>query len=124
MPISVQLSAASQQEDGTIDLGEVLARDGLGDGEPVRIVGSNTGTATLRQVTVGVAGPGADFVQLAVDEGGPGVWAASAESIRVVDGSLFPGTEFSFWAKAVYNSDDLEGVKDFEFVLGAVSVGA
>lgn len=127
MPASLTLYDLSDLGNGgagDISLGEVLIREGLGEGEPVRVMAVNDGTVALREISVHVSDEGADFAQLAVDnDGEPGVWAAPGESISLSEGTLFPGEELTFWSRAIYDAEHLEGLKEFSFVTEATSIG-
>jgi hypothetical protein len=105
-----------------VELSEVDIDGNLSEGEPERFTLRNAGGSMIREITVGLDGPGRQNVQLAVDEDeGPGVWAAPGEEILVFQGALPPGEEVAFWSRGIYSPEDSEGGLEFDFLLGTVA---
>jgi hypothetical protein len=98
--------------------------ESFAEGKPVKIIGANTGTTLIRDLQIGLAGEGANNVQLAIDrEDSPGVWASEGQGIYAAD-MLRPGDRFSFWSRGMFSMDDMEGERTFEFVFKGTSIGA
>jgi len=102
-----------------ITLGELLMdpREPFGTGKSTEIVVRNEGDTVLRDVSVHIGGEASSFVLLsdAADvEVFPGAPVSHEET-------MYPGDEFSVWAKPIYNATDAEGNKNFEMVIRARS---
>lgn len=95
-------------DSNTLNLSEELETDTPGEGEAKALEITNTGDEQIADITVGLGGPGASFVQLAVDKMGiPGVWASPGEEIVVMkDGNLRRGSKIRFWSRALFDADD------------------
>jgi hypothetical protein len=128
MPAGLQLSLDVDREQAVelVQLGEILlpeTEDDLIYGHPLKMWATNTGDTVLRQIEVHLQGDGGTHVQLAVDEeGSPGTWASAGESI-ILDQTLEPQAEFSFWARGIYHASDAEGRLPFDIQFKALSIG-
>lgn len=108
-----------------VTLSDVEIREGdIGEGRANRVFARNIGDTVVRDITVGLKGEGAQFVQLAQDvDGQPNVWAAPGESIQGHQGSLYRQDGFSFWARGIFSLEDREDVYDFSFTIRGISTG-
>lgn len=126
MPANISLSV-DDEDISTVLLGEVLAPDTFEEaveGEAKKILGKNDGDGAIRELSIQLDGEAARNCQLSIDlDGKPGIWASPGESILVESGTLYPGGDFSFWARGVYHVDDLEGNKKLDIILSGVSIG-
>jgi hypothetical protein len=120
VPAGLTLYADDEPID-LVQLGEIIiAEDGLSEGEPIEIVAENTGTTNLRKLSVGIDGPGKSQVQLGL---ATDTWQEPGGPIEPVDGTLYRGERFTFWARGVYRTDDAEDRKQFKIVFTATSTG-
>ena len=106
-----------------VELSDLEIVEGIGEGEPTQIW-ALVKDGHLRQIEVALEGPGAENVQLAVDDGDghPAVW--SAEGIMINSGgTVFDGEKFSFWVRGVYAFDDREDTLPFNFNVKAKAIG-
>jgi hypothetical protein len=127
MPAEIALFSDADLSDPfeTIRLGDVDVVNDYGVGEPKQIFVKNTGTTNLREIVVNVEGPGAGYVQLAVDkDGSPGAWQSPGRAIKLDDGTVFKGASFSFWSRGMFSLDDIERIYPFEFAFDFKSIGA
>lgn len=115
------MPAALSLDTDMVTLGEVTIGTAFEHGEARRISVRNSGDTVLREISVGLEGDGASFVQLARDSEGPGVWADRGQSINV-SGEIFPGDSFVFWARGIFSPEDREGNQPFDFNIEALSV--
>ena len=106
-----------------VHLQDMSVVDGIGNGQPMQIWGHVAGTSHLRMIEISLGGPGAENVQLAIDDDGkPAVW--SAEGILIDGGgTIFSGEKFSFWVRGVYAFDDREDSLPFDFNIKAKAIG-
>ncbi len=108
--------------DGPIELADVnIENDPVATGKEMVIGLRNTGRSRIRKIVIKLEGDGADHVQLARDEDGPGVWASPGESIVAFTGVLMPGDAINFWSRGTYNIDDLEERLPYEYVVDTIS---
>ena len=120
MPVEISFfkDEAFQDQIYNVHLTDTDITDGVGIGEPTPIYALNSGDTRLRGLFVGLAGDGAELVQLAQDqEGEPGVWAAPGESIIIDSETIFPKEHFVFWMRAMFDLEDREGEYPFSFVI-------
>jgi len=109
-----------------IELGEIHLSDsgeGFLEGEPRRYGIKNTGTTNMRHVEIGLAGDGAERVQIAPDiDGEPGQFT-DADTFLELSGeaTLFRDETVYFWLRPAYTPEDAEGRKLFRVVLNAES---
>jgi hypothetical protein len=108
-----------------IHLSETMIPDeanSIGTGEPIRIVVRNSGDTLLREITVGIDGPSADHIQLAIEAGGePMSWTDPGRSITLGSLEMKPGDTAAFWSRTFYTPEDAEGSLEGQFVIQAIS---
>jgi len=91
----------------TLNLSEELETGEAGTGQLKQLEITNTGDEQIAEITVGLGGPGAGFVQLAVDKKNqPGVFAARGEEIVMKNLNLRKGSKVRFWSRAAFSEDD------------------
>src|SRR6059058_5466835 len=98
---------------GGLRLSEMEVGDELEFGRPERSTIVNDGDTRVVDISVDLEGDGSQLVQLAVESGDePGVWAEAGRGIRLAE-RLDPGESASFWARARFGPDDMEGSYEF-----------
>lgn len=122
MPASVSIVTA---EDGApVQLSETFIPDdpsSLGMGKETRVAIMNTGTTLLREIEVSMDGTVGNNIQLAIDtDGQPGAWTDTNGSL-VFSAEVKPTEAVYFWARPCYTVEDLEGLKQGQFILRAIS---